>query len=213
MTNPTVTGLYENINMDKQGFDLLVSSHGTYFYWYTFDKDGLPIYYIGGGGGNSFRLWVTDGNRDEHEIGECTFTPTMVMAYTQEMGRVTIPVTPIVLTSHSHDDAWVDDRNGADGKPLYPAEGFTIHFWNNLCSALWFTYKNGRPWWYVCPGVRQPTNSDVYDLSIIEIENGRFMYGGGDENEVGTARLEIVDDDSITIAGALGNNFLLSRLF
>ena len=200
---PADTGLYINPVMDKQGFDVFVQPNQTLFYQYTFDKDGLPIYYIGGGPDNSFKLYQTDGNKDESHVGEVTLTPTMVAAYTEEMGRVTVPIEPLFpLTTHSHDDAWVDED--------YPAEGFTIHFWNNLCSCLWFTYKNGRPWWYVCPGIE---NGSGYDLSIIEIENARFMYGGGTEKKVGTATLDILGDNSIVVEGALGNDFNLHRLF
>ena len=201
---PEQSGLWVCPPHKGQGFHIFVGEWAEFF-WYTLDADEKPVWYSGGGVGNTFDIIKTDGDRNEIDAGTVSLNledGTLYM-HTYDHGRVTLPIErqEIAFSMDERNGPWIDDN--------HDEAGFTMQFFNFMgerVTAPWFTYRDGRQWWYICTGEWYPAGKR-YDLKIAEARGKCMTPGDAEENGVGRAKLRATDEGfefNYTLRGEAG---------
>jgi len=193
---PAFDGVWYDKRTSGQGLDIHIheSQQRMVLYWYTFDTDGQPIYYIATadldeGKPVKFKLLRTDGGTwetpkcENEEIGDGELyffdeTKGVFLYRTPEYGNGSIEITPVAPLGHTPwDGAWYY-------KPM-SGSGFTVQLLYNVptgngpvevLSMYWYSFDNeGNQIWFMCTG-QYSEEHEYYNLNIYEILGGRFRY-------------------------------------
>jgi hypothetical protein len=197
LVTPAFDGVWYNKRTNGQGLDIHIheSQQMMVLYWYTFDTDGHPIYYIGvssldGNKPLKFDIrtttdgtWANPTTYQSETIGEGLLyffdeTRGVFVYRTLEYGNGSIEITPAAPLGHTMwDGAWYDkEMNGS---------GFTVQLLQDVPTAdglidvlsmYWYSFDpHGNQIWFMCTG-QWSDEHGYYDLNIYEVLGGRFRY-------------------------------------
>ena len=212
---PQHTGLWYDPDCNGQGFDVNVRDGKLSLVWYTFDDRGdTRRFYIGtcdvADGMKGFDLYTTDdGTFDDPSQAEAILAGRAQLYFLddkrgvvnfnmKEHGRGSVEISSLSASDSPHTGLWF--------QPSRKKEGFGIKFFDHLdsCLAYWYTYGRGRSApgaksnkqrWFMCSGKK---DGEAYDLTVYEVTGGKWLsFDPIDVNEVGTARLEVLEDNRI----------------
>jgi hypothetical protein len=214
-TGPQHTGLWYDPDFNGQGFDVSVRNGKMSVVWYTFaENTDTRRFYIGtcdaADGAKGFDLYTTDNGTFENPSQAEAILAGRAQLYflddkrgvfsfnTLQHGRGSVEITSLSASSNPNSGLWF--------QPSREKEGFGIQFFDHLdsCYAYWYTYGRGgsarganikKQRWFMCSGKR---SGEEYDLTVYEIRGGAWLsFDPIDVNEVGTARLKVVEDNRI----------------
>jgi hypothetical protein len=210
---PQHSGLWYDPDFDGQGFDVNVRGGKLSVVWYTFNenRDDRRFYF------GTCDLAEAAAGFDLHTTRELTGTfedPTTAevipagraqLYFTDdangvfnfnllEQGRGSVQITSLAASDSPRSGLWYQaSRN---------KEGFSVKFFEHLdsCTAFWYTYsrqgfRGPRQRWFMCSGKK---DGEEYNLDVYEVTGGKWLsFDPIRKSQVGTARLKVLDDDSI----------------